>query len=89
MKKILTREEIDALLSDVAEGRIDPEKELAREQGGVVNYDLFNTMTHKGMMPNLDIVYDSFIRSLQGYHVKPAAPTCRDQEDRRAPFQIR
>ena len=30
MKKILTREEIDALLSDVAEGRIDPEKELAR-----------------------------------------------------------
>jgi flagellar motor switch protein FliM len=63
MKKILTREEIDALLSDVAEGRIDPEKELAREQGGVVNYDLFNTMTHKGMMPNLDIVYDSFIRS--------------------------
>ncbi|HTP63779.1 MAG TPA: flagellar motor switch protein FliM [Geobacteraceae bacterium] len=63
MKKILTREEIDALLNDVAEGRIDPEKELAREQGGVVNYDLFNTMTHKGMMPNLDIVYDSFIRS--------------------------
>jgi flagellar motor switch protein FliM len=63
MKKILTREEIDALLSDVAEGRIDLDKELAREQGGVMNYDLFNTMTHKGMMPNLDIVYDSFIRS--------------------------
>jgi flagellar motor switch protein FliM len=63
MKKLLTREEIDALLNDVAEGRIDPEKELARERGGVVNYDLFNTMTHKGMMPNLDIIYDSFIRS--------------------------
>ncbi len=29
----------------------------------MVNFDLFNTMTHKGMMPNLDIVYDSFIRS--------------------------
>ncbi len=65
MKKILTREEIDALLNDVAEGRIDPEKELAKEQGGVLNYDLFNTMTHKGMMPNLDIVYDSFIRSFR------------------------
>jgi flagellar motor switch protein FliM len=65
MEKILTREEIDALLNDVAEGRIDPEKELAREQGGVLNYDLFNTMTHKGMMPNLDIVYDSFIRSFR------------------------
>ncbi|HEX2768936.1 MAG TPA: hypothetical protein VHN12_06595 [Geobacteraceae bacterium] len=65
MEKILTREEIDALLNDVAEGRIDPEMELAREQGGVLNYDLFNTMTHKGMMPNLDIVYDSFIRSFR------------------------
>ncbi len=65
MEKILTREEIDALLNDVAEGRIDPEKELAREQGGVLNFDLFNTMTHKGMMPNLDIVYDSFIRSFR------------------------
>lgn len=63
MKKILTREEIDALLNDVAEGRIDPEKELAMEKGGVLNYDLFNKMTHKGMMPNLDIIYDSFIRS--------------------------
>ncbi len=63
MKKILTREEIDALLSDVAEGRIDLDKELAREQGVGMNFDLFNTMTHKGMMPNLDIVYDSFIRS--------------------------
>jgi len=63
MKKILTREEIDALLSDVAEGRIDLDKELAREQGVGMNFDLFNTMTHKGMMPNLDIIYDSFIRS--------------------------
>jgi flagellar motor switch protein FliM len=65
MKKILTREEIDALLNDVAEGRIDPEKELAREQGGVANFDLFNKVSHKGMMPNLDIVYDSFIRSFR------------------------
>jgi flagellar motor switch protein FliM len=65
MKKILTREEIDALLNDVAEGRIDPEKELAMEQGGVANYDLFSKMTHKGMMPNLDIIYDSFIRSFR------------------------
>jgi flagellar motor switch protein FliM len=65
MEKILTREEIDALLKDVTEGRIDPEKELQREQGGVVKYDLFNSMAHRGMMPNLDIVYDSFIRSFR------------------------
>jgi flagellar motor switch protein FliM len=63
MKKILTREEIDALLNDVAEGRIDPEKELAMETGGVATYDLFNKMAHKGLMPNMDIIYDSFIRS--------------------------
>jgi len=62
MDKILTREEIEALLSAVAEGRIDPDKELAREMGGVSTYDLFNTSSHKGLVPNLDIIYDSFIR---------------------------
>ena len=62
MDKLLTREEIEALLTAVSEGRIDPAKELARERGGVVAYDLFNATAHKGMMPNLDIVYDSFIR---------------------------
>ncbi len=62
LDKLLTKEEIEALLTAVSEGRIDPDKELARERGGVVNYDLFNTTAHKGLMPNLDIVYDSFIR---------------------------
>jgi flagellar motor switch protein FliM len=60
--KILTREEIEALLCAVAEGRIDPDKELVREMGGVSTYDLFNTSSHKGLVPNLDIIYDSFIR---------------------------
>ncbi len=62
MDKLLTKDEIEALLVAVSEGRIDPEKELAHERGGVVPYDLFNTTAHKGLMPNLDIVYDSFIR---------------------------
>ena len=62
MDKILTREEIDALVAAVAAGRIDPDKELARETGGVAAYDLFNTSSHKGLVPNLDIIYDSFIR---------------------------
>lgn len=61
MEKILTKEEIDALLSSILEGRIDPDKELARAAGEVVNYDLFST-EHKGFVPNLDIIYDSFIR---------------------------
>jgi flagellar motor switch protein FliM len=62
MEKILSREEIEALLSAVADGSIDPDKELARERVGVANYDLFNSSANKGLVPNLDIVYDSFIR---------------------------
>lgn len=62
MEKILTKDEIEALLSAVADGRIDPDKELARERGGVSNYDLFSSSANKGLVPNLDIVYDSFIR---------------------------
>lgn len=62
MEKILSKEEIEALLAAVADGRIDPDRELARERGGVANYDLFNTAAHKGLIPNLDLIYDSFIR---------------------------
>jgi flagellar motor switch protein FliM len=62
MEKILTKAEIEALLNAVFDGRIEPEKELAKAEGAVVNYDLFNTEAHKGFVPNLDIIYDSFIR---------------------------
>ena len=62
MEKILNKEEIEALLAAVADGSLDPDKELARERGGVANYDLFSSAAHKGLVPNLDIVYDSFIR---------------------------
>lgn len=61
MEKILTKEEIDALLSSIMEGKIDPDRELARAGGEAVACDLFNT-EHKGFVPNLDIIYDSFIR---------------------------
>lgn len=62
MNNILTKEEIEALLSAVFEGRIDPEKELARQEGEAVAYDLFSTDSGKGYVPNLDIIYDGFIR---------------------------
>lgn len=62
MEKILTKAEIEALLNAVFDGRIEPEKELAKAEGTVVTYDLLNTEAHKGFVPNLDIVYDSFIR---------------------------
>ena len=63
MEKILTKAEIEALLNAVFDGRIEPEKELSRSEGTVVAYDLFNSDSHKGFVPNLDIIYDSFIRS--------------------------
>lgn len=63
MEKILTKAEIEALLNAVFDGRIEPEKELARaEAGKAMPYDLINSEAHKGYVPNLDIIYDSFIR---------------------------
>lgn len=62
MEKILTKEEIEALLNAVFEGSIEPAKELAKSQGQATTYDLFNADAHKGFVPNLDIIYDSFIR---------------------------
>src|SRR5512138_3587590 len=62
MENILTKEEIEALLSAVFEGKIDPEKELDKESGGVSNYNLFSSDSSKGFIPNLDIIYDNFIR---------------------------
>ncbi len=62
MEKILSKAEIEALLNAVFDGRIEPEKELAKTEGSAVAYDLFNSEAHKGFVPNLDIIYDSFIR---------------------------
>ena len=62
MEKILTKGEIEALLNAVFEGRIEPEKELSKAEGAVSTYDLINADAHKGFVPNLDIIYDSFIR---------------------------
>ena len=62
MEKILTKAEIEALLNAVFDGRIEPEKELSKTEGTAVSYDLFNTEAYRGFVPNLDIVYDSYIR---------------------------
>lgn len=63
MEKILTKSEIESLLNAVLDGRIEPEKELNKaEKGMAATYDLFNSEAHKGFVPNLDLIYDSFIR---------------------------
>ena len=62
MEKILTKAEIEALLNAVFDGRIEPEKELSKSEGTAVSYDLFNTESYRGFVPNLDIVYDGYLR---------------------------
>lgn len=66
MEKILTREEIEALLAAVFEGAIEPEQELAAQEKAVHSYDLCNSDARKGLVPNLDIIYDGFIRYQRG-----------------------
>lgn len=61
MEKILTKEEIDSLLTEIFAGRIEPDEELSKPQGGVCVYDIFSS-EHKVLVPNLDVIYDSFIR---------------------------
>ena len=62
MEKILSKEEVEALLAAVFEGQIDPERELAKGEGGAITYDLFSADSQKGHVPNLDLIYDGFIR---------------------------
>ena len=62
-ERFLTKDEIEALVTAVFEGRIEPEREIEKiESGGVLKYDLLSTETRKGYVPNLDIIYDGFIR---------------------------
>jgi len=61
VEKILSKEEIESLLTAIFEGRIEPEKELSAAGGRVSVLDLFST-EHQALVPNLDVIYDSFIR---------------------------
>lgn len=61
MEKILSKEEIESLLTAIFEGRIEPEKELSSASGRVPILDIFST-EHHALVPNLDVIYDSFIR---------------------------
>lgn len=61
MEPILSKEEIDELVAAVLEGRVQPEKELAGAKKEAQSFDLLNIEAHR-VIPNLDIVYDGFIR---------------------------
>ena len=61
MEKLLTKEEIDALVAAVFEGSLSPEAELAKDGVQAEQFDLLDIEAHR-VIPNLDIVYDGFIR---------------------------
>ncbi|WP_026840985.1 flagellar motor switch protein FliM [Citrifermentans bremense] len=61
MEKLLTKEEIDALVAAVFDGTLVPENELAKEGPQAEQFDLLDIEAHRAI-PNLDIVYDGFIR---------------------------
>jgi flagellar motor switch protein FliM len=64
MEKILSQDEIDALLKGVVSGEVDtaPKEETA-PAGGVKQYDLLNQeRIIRGRMPTLELVNDRFIR---------------------------
>jgi len=64
MEKVLSQEEIDALMKGVVSGEVDttPKAEQA-EGGGATQYDLLNQeRIIRGRMPTLELINDRFIR---------------------------
>ena len=64
MEKVLSQEEIDALLKGVVSGEVDTApKEAAGAAGGATQYDLLNQeRIIRGRMPTLELINDRFIR---------------------------
>jgi flagellar motor switch protein FliM len=63
MGKLLTQEEVDALLKGLSDGEIETEAAAKTEAEGVVTYDLFSKdhIIH-GHMPTMEIVNETFAR---------------------------
>ncbi|MCP9470196.1 MAG: flagellar motor switch protein FliM [Nitrospira sp.] len=64
MEKVLSQEEIDALLKGMASGDVDTTpKAGASDQGGAAPYDLLNQeRIVRGRMPTLEMINDRFIQ---------------------------
>ena len=67
MEKILSQEEVDALLRGVTDGDIETEgPEVEEPQDGPVPYDLGNQeWVVRGRMPTLDVIHQQFSRGLR------------------------
>ena len=64
MEKILSQDEIDALLKGVVSGEVETQaEEEGQAAGGVKQYDLFNQeRIVRGRMPTLELITDRFTR---------------------------
>ncbi len=63
MNKILTQEEVDALLKGMAGGEIEVETDTGPDDEGIIVYDLTNQdRIIRGRMPTLEIINERFAR---------------------------
>ncbi len=63
MTKILSQEEVDALLRGISGGQIETEQETIQDPNGVVVYDLTNQdRIIRGRMPSLEMTNERFAR---------------------------
>lgn len=66
MSKILTQDEVDALLKGMSGGEIETETDAVDEDDGITIYDLTNQdRIIRGRMPTLEIINDRFARILR------------------------
>ncbi|MGC9964862.1 MAG: flagellar motor switch protein FliM [Syntrophobacteraceae bacterium] len=64
MEKILSQDEVDALLKGLSDGEIEPTKESAPEKENIRSFDLANQdRIVRGRMPTLDIINDRFAKT--------------------------
>ena len=63
MEKILSQDEVDALLRGISDGEIETEQEKSEEAEGIRSYDLTSQdRIIRGRMPTLEIINDRFAR---------------------------
>jgi flagellar motor switch protein FliM len=66
LSKILTQDEVDALLKGMSGGEIETEADSVEDDSGVTVYDLTNQdRIIRGRMPTLEIINDRFARILR------------------------
>ncbi|MEW6266644.1 MAG: flagellar motor switch protein FliM [Thermodesulfobacteriota bacterium] len=66
MSKILTQDEVDALLRGMSGGEIETESDTVEDDSGITVYDLTNQdRIIRGRMPTLEIINDRFARLLR------------------------